>query len=386
MSNGDRRKLHETELMIALDYLLNHSNEKHPIFIKELVLYAEEKYDVDLDRKVMGIVLSFIKDFSDEHSDKIPFVVKKTSGNRYYLKQKYNMSNEETSALLDSIKNSKYVKEENKEDIVNSILDVFSNEFDKNAIKKQLKSKRIKYQKVQPSNNLEMVKKALQEDKMLLEIMSIDSGDGKRFVKVAYYYKVYKIIEYNNRPHAFLLQTNMENMRTIKFNLNFILRPIDEMHQLDVLDDENKDNWDYNELFKKNFPKEYSKYKSIDNYINTAILPKSGNIKEYKFYFPTVLVKIIRRSFLAFFNEVLCYKDTTVYELEKRFNIDVKNKDLKYVLVEMKADYNAFLAWGYSDPHNEGFTNIFDMINIIEPTSIKTVIKQHYEKLLEKYK
>lgn len=390
MNTDKDKNLHRMELLIALEYLLKYTNEKNPGKICDIVRYAKDNYDINLNRRCMGSVLKFLYDFSLDHIDSFPFVIEeiqRSNSSIYYVDMKYNMTNDKLVDLLNALNNDKFFKEEDKAYYNDILLDVFSNKLEENIIKNALNNTNIKRQKTPNNRNLELVKKALNNDLRLLTIYRIYDSDKKKFLNIKNYYRVYRIIEYGFRAYAIMLQVNDTSGAYLKLNKRNILVPIDELiipklseRELFLDDDER----DFNELFKKNFPNEFNLYGSLDNYIDKLIKPDSGNIINVSFYFPVVLIEHLKRSFQNFFNSTLKYKKLNIKKTEEKYNITLDN-NYSYYLVDLKVDLNAFMSWGFSDPHNTGFTNIFNMINILEPLSINDRIKAYYKRMLDKY-
>ena len=373
----DKTLIHRNEVLIALDYLLRFSNESNPARISDIVKYAQENYNVKLNRRVMSSPLHYLKDFSENHSDCFPFVIEEIemrNGSLYYVDQKYNMTNDKLYDLLVALENDKYFKEEDKEFYKDILLETFTNKYDEDLIREKLKSTNIKRQKVRGNRKLGLAKKALQEDKLLLTRLIGYDTEKKKIVNYNLSYRVYKIIEYNNRPYAILLQIDKTK---VKLFVNNILLPIDSLDIVGVTEDLNPKR-DLNELFKNNFPNEFNTYGSLDNYIDLSIMPKSGKIIDVKFYFSTSLLTIIQWSFSTFFNENLKWKKVTEDYLVKKYDIMTTPYKNDYILVETKIDRNAFLAWCFSDPHNDGVINILSMIFILEPSDIIKSIRTYY--------
>lgn len=380
--------IHRMELLITIDYLLKFTNEKHPATFTAIVEYALNKYDFKTKRDRIASALCLLKEYSDEFD--FPYVIEQTHGGKYYVDIKYNMTEDKLIDLLFALKNDKYFKEEDKEYFENILLEAFSNTCDYDAIKEKLKTTRIKRQMLKNNRKLEIVKKALESGKTLLTYSDVYDADRKIYVRFKNYYKVFKIIEYNNRPYALLVPFYGPELLFVKWSINSILTPIDELNipdlpTRDILTDYG-DKADMNELFKKDYPKEYAEYGSLDNYLEKYVMPSSGVIVDIAFCFPVVLLDTLKNSYQRFFNDEFTWSVLDTKNIKEKYNYDIKNPNLKYILVEKQIDINAFMSWGFSDPYNRGQVNVFDCIDIIKPLDINNRIKTYYERHLNNYK
>ncbi len=375
--------IHRMELLITLDYLLNYSNEANPAKQASIVEYALNKYDYKAKRQRISDTLYFLEDFSKDYN--LPFSLKTTTGGKYYVDIRHGVDNTKLIELIQALKNDKYFNENDKDYYINILLNTFSNNIDKASILDSIKTSKIRSQKTIFNRKLEVVKKALQEDKLLkLEYKIYKNENEYEIYEV--YSRVYKIIEYSNRPYALIIPIKT---KPIKFLTNTLLKPIDELEipikksdREILIEDEARD---LDKLFRTLYPEIFTYYSSVDDYIEKTLMPKSGKMIKVTFYFQTILLDTIRKSFFNYFNEVLSYKIIKTDELIKEYNVKPNLIKEDIVLVSMTIDYNAFLSWGFTDPHNEGLVNIFDMIDIISPNNINETIKKRYLSHLKKY-
>ena len=93
--------LHRIDLLLTLDYLLNHTDENHPATQIKICEYARNfglKYDKentagnDVDRRRISACLEFLLNLTNsKQADKIPFKVEKTEGGKYYVSSKFSL-------------------------------------------------------------------------------------------------------------------------------------------------------------------------------------------------------------------------------------------------------------------------------------------------------
>ena len=76
--------IHRAELLITLDYLLNHTDENHPATQQDICRHARNfglkyvdnaKTGNDIRRQRIGDVLRFLKEISSKYQDSFPFIM-----------------------------------------------------------------------------------------------------------------------------------------------------------------------------------------------------------------------------------------------------------------------------------------------------------------------
>ncbi len=140
------KQIHRIELLITLDYLLNFTDEEHPATQQKICRYATEfglKYDStktsgnEVKRQRIKESLDFLKEISDKFSDKVPFIIETTDSGKYYVEQKFYLSEEQVIKIIAAIKNDKYTADEDTDFLIERILDNFANRFNRDRYLKE---------------------------------------------------------------------------------------------------------------------------------------------------------------------------------------------------------------------------------------------------------
>ena len=171
--------LHRIDLLLTLDYLLNHTNENHPATQIKICEYARKfglNYDKknttgnDVDRRRISASLEFLHNLTNSNqADKIPFKVEKTEGGKYFISTKFSLEKEEIIKILSSLQNDKYIKKQETDTLIEKLLNIFVNEQSREEYKKELSINDREVRKINPTFNRKMrlVNKAYKEGKMI---------------------------------------------------------------------------------------------------------------------------------------------------------------------------------------------------------------------------
>ena len=371
--------IHRIELMISLEYLLNYTSKSKPLKNHDLIVdYALENYKWEAKRQRIGESLYFLFELTKEFD--LPFKVVCTPGGKYYIESRYNMNNKKILELLLAIKNSKGLMDKDK--FINILLDAFSNDIDRKTILKDLNSIEIKEKATYKNRNIELVKKALLEDKTITLKYSFYNVDRKYETRLVEW-RVYKIIEENGVYNAIMLPLSKID---VEIPYIYIYRPIDELEideKTPLFDDKKRD---FNCLFKDSFPLLFNRYGSFENFLDRVIFRK--NLINICFYFNKALYKILNKSYFYYFNKDLEFESCKKTEIESKCKIKVDSSipHDEVLLVDLAVDSAKFISWGFSDPYFDGRgKNVFDLINIITPRRFNREIRKYYLEHLEKY-
>ena len=395
MAKQTDTEIHRNELLITLDYLVRHTDKKHPAKAVAICEYAKDEYGLeydkkkdyqskssgDISRKRVGDVLKYLYGISEKHPYNFPFAIEQAEGGKYYVSNKYGFDDEDISKILAAIRNDKYTSNNETFELYEKLLDAFSSEYTRDSIEKGAKNldrgvKKYKYNKA-----LQLVKKAHNE-KALLRIKKqtfLISSDY-------YYCYVYDIRELNNKPNAILVPTNGDDHPFI-IPVNEISFPDVPESELVVKDDEKGDR--IKEAFERN---KYlvDIYGNIDNYIKERLLVRK-NMK-VSFYFSYNNYQRIKNSFESNFDTELevikaskfkINEDIANYNYKNKLNRNLtqkirneyaitdivsprNNDDFAYGVVNMELNPYDVEHWLMSNP------NISRLITIVAPYRIKS--------------
>ena len=415
-------RIHQIELLLTLDYLLNYTDEFNPATQIDICEHAR-KYGLKFDknakkgnqvrRQRISQCLKFLSEISDKFTDDVPFVLETTDSGKYYIEQRHGLNENQVAKILAAIKNDKYTKDEDVDFLIERVLGAFSTSKDNRRIidneYKRLIRGGKKYDK-ETIRKINLVEKAYREGKLIkIKKYSVLDSVNKKIVDYLFWYRVYLIKEFHNKPYAFMLPVGQINAdekigRLILFNA-YVFDPIEKIDivndsERNILCDDPDEHRDFEQLFRKKCPNQAEKYGTIDNMLEQNILPNGGKACIVSFYFNLGLKDILKRSFEEFFSESFRYQETNMIAgIENQIKESVggmdnwqivtkesqKNEHPKYGLVNISVDNNSFKSWLLSDPHGDGSICIADMVCIIKPLSLNEGLANYFsEKLLKR--
>lgn len=420
MALSDTR-IHQIELLLTLDYLLNYTDEFNPATQIDICEHAR-KYGLKFDknaktgnqvrRQRISECLKFLRQITDDFTDDVPFVLETTDSGKYYIEQRHGLNESQVAKILAAISNDKYTKDEDVSFLIDRILSAFSTSEENRRIidseYKRLLRGGKKYDK-ETIRKINLIERAYREGKMIKIKFSVIDPDNKKVVDYFFWYRVYLIKEFHNKPYAFMLpigQINVdEKIGRLQFFNGFLYEPIEKIDvandsDRNVLCDDLDEHRDFEQLFRKTCPNQARKYGNIDNMLEQNILPNGGKACIVSFYFNLGLKDILGRSFEEFFSESFRYQETNMIAgIENQIKDFVggmdnwqivteepqKNEYPKYGLVNISVDNNSFKSWLLSDPHGDGSVCIADMVRIIKPLSLNEDLANYFsEKLLKR--
>ena len=420
MALSDTR-IHQIELLLTLDYLLNYTDEFNPATQIDICEHAR-KYGLKFDknaktgnqvrRQRISECLKFLRQITDDFTDDVPFVLETTDSGKYYIEQRHGLNESQVAKILAAISNDKYTKDEDVSFLIDRILSAFSTSEENRRIidseYKRLLRGGKKYDR-ETIRKINLIERAYREGKMIKIRFNVTDPDNKKVVDYFFWYRVYLIKEFHNKPYAFMFpigQINVdEKIGRLQFFNGFMYEPIEKIDvvndsERNVLCDDFDEHRDFEELFRRKCPNQARKYGTIDNMLEQNILPNGGKACIVSFYFNLGLKDILRRSFEEFFSESFRYQETNMIAgIENQIKDFVggmdnwqivteepqKNEYPKYGLVNISVDNNSFKSWLLSDPHGDGSVCIADMVRIIKPLSLNEDLANYFsEKLLKR--
>ena len=138
--NGKQVNATRQELFVALKYLLEKCpDDKHTSKTVDLQKYAEENFDILLDRRRVNDIFDSLVKFTSENPEVLPYVVKQVQDKpRYYIRK--NLFNNKTiESIVRAIQNDQSISTNKANKYVNDFLDAVCNKQDKEKISKKLK-------------------------------------------------------------------------------------------------------------------------------------------------------------------------------------------------------------------------------------------------------
>lgn len=416
-------RIHQIELLLTLDYLLHYTDEFNPATQIDICEYAR-KYGLKFDknakkgnqvrRQRIGDCLKFLRQITDDYTDDVPFVLETTDSGKYYIEQRHGLNEKQVAKILAAISNDKYTKNEDVSFLLDRVLSAFSTSEENRRIinneYKRLIRGGKKYDK-ETIRKINLVEKAYREGKMIKIKFSITDPKNNKVVDYFFWYRVYLIKEFQNKPYAFMLPIGQINAdekigRLVFFN-GYLLEPIEKIDvandsERNVLCEDLDKNRDFNQLFHQKCSNLARRYGTIDNMLEKKVLPNGGKTCIVSFYFSLGVKDILRKLFEDFFSEDFRYQETNLVAGFENQIQDItdgidnwqivteeqkKNEYPKYGLVNISVDGNSFKSWLLSDPHGDGRVCIADMLTIIKPSSLNEELAEyHYFQLMKRTK
>ena len=420
------KELHHREVLITLDYLLNHTDELHPATTEAICKFASSKYGLqyngagksmegnEIDRRRIGNLLHYLDDFCGEYE--LPFVLQQTSGGKYYVEQKNYLNEDQIAKVLAAVVNDKYTHDEDTEFLVNRLLEVLStSEYNRKFLEDNYKKLINKTRKIDILTNkkIKAIKKAYDEKRAICllkrfvddpikkpHIVGVDVVNKRTYLKEhdeRIYCRVYRIEEHNNKPYAILLPIVHKGIIFDAIeNLNI---PVDlPARELFNEDEENDDRLE--QLFQMNNRIMTRFYHSLDEYIDKQIMPDLGYAFKTSFYFDYRHVELVKRSFEEFFgvdmplvrcNSMTIRDEDTIHgtaiELPRgndEYAINCEpvpdGESAKYGVVNITINRKAFLEWLCTSP------DIALVIDVVAPKSLNKQLAMHHLGMFLKYK
>ena len=143
--NGKQGNATRLELFIALKYLLEKCpDDKHTSKTVELQQYAEDNFNVLLDRRRVNDIFDSLVDLTTNNPGVLPYAVMQVNGKpRYYLR-KTLFSNKEIESIARAIQNDQSISTSKADKYVNVFLDVACNPQDKEKISNKLRKTELR--------------------------------------------------------------------------------------------------------------------------------------------------------------------------------------------------------------------------------------------------
>lgn len=408
--------IHQREMLITIDYLLNYTDINHPASQQDICRHATNfglKYDPkatngnDIRRQRIGDCLQYLILISDKfrNSDKIPFIVNCTDTNKFYIEEKNHLDEEQIVKILSAIKNDKYTRDEDTDFLTERILDAFSNYYNREHLKKEANKakKGVNKYNIEIDRKMKAVYQAYNEGKMIkIEFEYYDEAESikrqkRTFNHKSYWYRVYKIQEFQGKPYAVLLRVTNDNIRP-RVSKSMIFDTIENLNipkEKDIISDDMDKNRDFEQLFKENLHFEGRYYKTLDDKLAADIRPDGFLAFVMSFYFRIENEEKVCQSFEDFFSKPLkytkCVRFKTLKEshpnrvLPMPFKTDKgllvpedmkDNEKARYGVANVLVNAEAFTSWVMSQYATNRFVS--SIIKIVGPTHIKERIAGEY--------
>lgn len=411
MAFSDTR-IHQIELLLTLDYLLRFTDENHPATQQDICRHANNfglRYDSkaksgnDVRRQRIADCLKFLMDVTTRFADEAPFVLETTSSGKYYIDQKNYLCEEQIIKILAAVKNDKYTQDEDTEFLIERLLDSLSNVYNREHYKNELNklNKGVKKYNLASNRKIRLVNKAYNEGKMLKIRYEIYDKNNIDIHVYDFWYRVYKIKEYRNKPYAILIPIYTGDLILCK---GFIFDMIENLNipkgpDKEVICDDFDDKRDLDKLFREKSRWARKYYDSPEAMIEENKMPVSGVAFRTSFYVKRVFLKFVKPSFEEFFSTSFDAVGCVSFDIVDGKDINPKKNKEDYIIphplkdgeqpeffvVNTYIDPDAFMSWLVSDVHGDGNTSVSDMVVVVGPQIFNRRLYDFYIGHAKKY-
>ncbi len=411
MAFSDTR-IHQIELLLTLDYLLRFTDEDHPATQQDICRHANNfglRYDSkaksgnDVRRQRIADCLKFLMDVTTRFADEAPFVLETTSSGKYYIDQKNYLCEEQIIKILAAVQNDKYTQDEDTEFLIERLLDSLSNVYNREHYKNELNklNKGVKKYNLASNRKIRLVNRAYNEGKMLKIRYEIYDKNNIDIHVYDFWYRIYKIKEYRNKPYAILIPIYTGDLIFYK---GFIFDTIENLNipkgpDKEVLCDDFDEKRDLDKLFREKSRWARKYYDSPETMIEENKMPVSGIAFRTSFYVKKVFLKFVKPSFEDFFSTSFDAVGCVSFDTVDGKDIDPKKNKEDYIIphplkegeqpeffvVNTYIDPDAFMSWLVSDVHGDGNTSVSDMVVVVGPQTFNRRLYDFYIGHAKKY-
>lgn len=397
-------RIHQTELLLTLDYLLRYTDDNHPATQQDICRHATNfglKYDPknqkgnDVKRQRIGDCLKFLMDVTEKFCDEVPFVLERTDSGKYYIEQKHYLSEEQVLKILAAVKNDKYTQDEDTDFLIDRLLDSLSSVHNRDRYKKELKDfdRGVKKYNLESNRKIRLVNKAFNQKKMLKIRLTVYSKVKADAHVYDFWYRVYKIKDFGGKPYAILIPIDTGD---VHFSQNFKFDAIENLNipkgsDKDVLMDDFDENRDLNKLFEKKWKLVNWYYGSPEKIFEKGKRPVGGIPFKTSFYFRKVFLKFVKPSFEEFFSTTMKYEECSSFDVVDMWDVTRLNdkyyisphplkpgEKAEYCVVNTFIDAPAFYSWILGDVHGNGTKAFTDIVNVVGPKRINKWLYEYY--------
>ena len=344
--NGKQVNATRLELFIALQYLLEKCPDKeHTSKTVDLQEYAEQKFNVLLDRRRVNDIFDSLMDFTTKHPKVFPYVVKQVENKPRYYIRKTLFSNKEIESIAKAIQNDTSISTSKAEKYAEAFLNVACNESDKEKISKKLKKTEMRSLRV---SDFEMEAKEKYEYlrdmqmrfyfKFKRPVKRTDCTDYQTFKTLSDLEKdkehagiVFEVYTIKKQTDICIYLPDMKqaviaHMQDIELNTSFA--PVPQINTVSFYIGE--------EI-------------TLSDWVNNYYKGATGQTYPIRFAFPagidnTILRKHLK-SFETFFNEQLSYEIKETKKVESLPNGKTEEVIVREVFATTRHNYESFRKW-----------------------------------------
>lgn len=391
-------EIHYRDMLLTLDYLLNHTDEEHPASKEDICKHGEAfglKYHSksqagdDIKRDRIARCIKYLLRLRDEHPDKLPFVMEtKGAGKteRYYIEQRHFLNQDQVLQILLAVKNDRYTKETDTDFLIDRLLDSLSSVHERPVYKSNIEkgSKGVR-KDINESRKMRLVSKAFEQS---LAIKIRRNARKKGEISPSYndvWHRVYRILEIKGEAHAVMI-------------------PIDESHICDAyvspVEGLRIPKGTDNEVLtkdpspKRDLRKRYAKLAADDPETNGDIDRLVENYEKSRhrlpvvisFWFDLLLEAIVVRSFKKRFGFDLPYVRCASFRVigKERGGSEIRpvaakdGEEEKYGVVRIKINRPDFVSWAVGASDKLSLFALSSRIHVVSPESINAEIASYY--------
>lgn len=364
--NGKQVNSTRQELFIALKYLLEKCpDEKHVSKTVELQQYAEDHFNVLLDRRRVNDIFDSLVELTNNNPGVLPYVVKQVDNKpRYYIK-KTLFSNKEIESIARAIQNDQSISNATAVRYVDAFLNVACNEIDKDKFSKKLKKTEMR--KIRISDSEMQVKEYFEwlrdtQRRFYFKFKKRPRpGDCTNF-------STYDRIVHNRGMEqdwagiVFDLYTNKKQVDACIYLPDFHSAIIAHLQDVELNNGfEPTEQWNTVSFY-------IGESMRLDDWVKEYYKGETGIVYPIKFAFPegdnqTILRKL-EKSFFNFFGERMTYK-----RKERNVTVELPNKEAEEmtvidIIASTKHNYESFKKWYW-----EGEDKPYETVVVLFPAA-----------------
>jgi hypothetical protein len=372
MSNS-RNQNTRLELLIVLDYLLNHTNAKHIPQQKDYIEYAKQTYKYDFKKpQHIREILDFVYKLKQKFPKLLPFEMEDHNTgkrNKYFITNK-GLTETEIKALLSSLQHNIYAPNKIVDPIIEKLLPLVTNQHDipdyqfwRSKINKKVQ--KIPLTIIEKMIELDNARQKLSLVELVFNdnlVMSLYFKD-KPIMKLNQNVKghVYRLYDQGNQPYVLLI-----NQATQKLE-SYMIANLKQVIRLDMED----------RIEKLPTPEERFNdpdFQDPEINLSAAVNPlPEGEIATilFRFIHSDYNFGFISNSFLQYFKSPMKFKDEM--ESIKQFQTNQpetsqSNQTIKVTYVRLKVNTLTYIKWATS----------YEVARLIETRTPRSVIEDIY--------
>ena len=390
-------EIHYRDMLLTLDYLLNHTDEEHPASKEDICKHAEAyglKYHSksqagdDIKRDRIARCVKYLLRLRDEHPDKLPFVLEtkgKGKAEKYFIEQRHFLSQGQVLQLLMAVQNDRYTSDEDTDFLTDRILDSFSSVHEREAYKAAIRreSKGVK-KDVTKSRKMRLVNEAF-EKSLAIKIRRIKRIINERPSCNDVWHRIYRILEIKGEAHAVIVPIDESHV------YDAIVAPVEALRipkgaDNEVLIKDPSPKRDLRKRYAKLAADDPETNGDIDRLVENYKKARHGKTFIISFWFDLHSERILVHSFKKRFDFDLPYVRCASFRIIDKGGgkSDIRplpakdGEKEKYGVARIKINRSDFVSWAIGESNSLSPYALSSQIHIVSPSGINGEIASYY--------